>query len=150
MGVVDPKDVKLKTELPFERFLSPTNLTQIVSNQTFEYDWSKVCELDQEFEGVYKRVLPIDFREFCMLVVTKVAPGTTVPSHGHKEGIFRYILEGSLTLNGVPYRAGDWIVVPTGMPYKITTEEGYKAIAGYLQACDPHPEPEPGPPGVNE
>jgi hypothetical protein len=137
MASMNPEDIKLNTKLPFTSFLSTAKINAIVSNKNFECgDWNDLCEIQQRFEGVYKRALPIDFRDFCMLVLSKVAPKTHVPKHSHKEGIFRYIIEGSLKLNDEDYRAGDWIVVPQGFPYEIFTVEGYTAIAGYLMACD--------------
>ena len=136
MANINPEDVKLDTKLSFSAFVSPKNTSTIISNKNFPHgDWSECFEISHRFEGVYKRALLIDFRDFCMLVLTKVAPKTNVPQHSHKEGIFRYIIEGSLTINGEHYRAGDWLVVPEGMPYEISTIEGYTAIAGYLMAC---------------
>jgi anti-sigma factor ChrR (cupin superfamily) len=138
MAQIDPKTVRLQAAITFEQFLNPKHQKAVVSNKNFALgNWNDLCRLQGSPKGVRKRVLPVDFRDFCMVVVTDVEPGTDVASHGHDEGIVRYIIEGSLRLNGVTYDAGDWILVPPGMKYEIHTDTGYKAVAGYLAACDP-------------
>jgi mannose-6-phosphate isomerase-like protein (cupin superfamily) len=137
MSNIDANDVRLRAKLPFTDFVSSKTAKDLITNYDFHGgQWSELCRMETKFGGVYKRVLPIDFRDYCMLVVTKVAPGTSVPRHAHKEGIFRYVLEGSFTMNGHDLRAGDWVVVPEGMPYEIQTVEGYTVLAGYLMACE--------------
>lgn len=63
---------------------------------------------------------------------------TKVPLHVHKgDAVCRYILDGSFTLNGTKYEAGEWVIVPKDKPYEIATEEGYHAVVAYCgsQAC---------------
>lgn len=139
--MVAAHEIKLDMELSFEKFTNPKVDKEIISSRTFrEGNWKKVCVLRNSFKGVTKHVIPVDFREFCMLVVTEVEPGAKIPNHTHKEGIVRYITKGSLKLNGTAYKAGDWIMVPEGMSYEIETEEGYASVAGYLAACGPPPD----------
>jgi hypothetical protein len=136
MAELSPEKIVLECQLTFPEFQHPGRATGIVSSRSFrDGRWSELCQLKTEFEEVSKRVIPIDFRDFCMIVLTEVAPCTSVTEHGHKEGIARYITEGSLILNGQTYEAGDWILVPEGMTYEIYTETGYRAVEGYLQAC---------------
>ncbi|MEJ1409100.1 MAG: cupin domain-containing protein [Candidatus Sedimenticola sp. (ex Thyasira tokunagai)] len=135
--MTDSKKIEMDIDISFDDFVNPKTSNEIVSNKTFDKgDWNEVCMMRKAFSGTKRRVLPIDFRDFCMLVVSEVEPNTTVPKHVHKEGIARYIISGSLVLNGEEYKAGDWILVPEDTPYEIFTEEGYTAIAGYLQACE--------------
>lgn len=137
MSQVESKDVKLSCDLKFDKFATHKGHEEIISNKNFkEGDWSEVCKLRSSSDSVYKRVIPVDFRDFCMLVVTEVAPNTTVKKHSHKEGIVRYVIKGSFILNGVRYKAGEWVLVPEGIPYEITTKSGYTVIAGYRTWCE--------------
>lgn len=68
-----------------------------------------------------------------------VPPGTTVPEHSHDEAIWRYLIEGSLVLNGEhEIKAGMWFVVNKDVPYEIVTKEGYKALSAYTSNCQTH------------
>jgi len=137
MGSVKAKDVKLSCDLSFTKFATHKGHQEIISNHNFkEGDWSVICKLKKSPPNVHKRVIPVDFREFCMLVVTEVAPHSSVNKHSHAEGIVRYVIKGSFILNGVEYREGDWVLVPEGVPYSITTESGYIVIAGYRTWCE--------------
>jgi len=137
MGRIKAKDVKLKSEIQFTQFVNPAKPNDVVSNKNFVLgDWNEIAKLETTFPGVTKKVIPIDFRDFPMLVYTTVEPGIEVPRHTHAEGIARFIISGSLKLNGVSYAAGDWILVPEGKSYEIQTEDGYSALVAYLQACE--------------
>ena len=62
--------------------------------------------------GVQKYALPLNFNGFSFQVLTKVDPGTVVRRHSHDTGaIMRFIISGTLHLNGVMYGPGDWIFV---------------------------------------
>ena len=135
-STVNAEDVKLSCDLPFTKFATHKGHTEIISNMNFkEGDWNEVCRLKKSSPGVHKRVIPVDFRDFCMLVVTEVAPNTAVKKHSHDEGIVRYVIKGSFLLNGTRYKKGDWVLVPEGVPYEITTKSGYVVIAGYRTWC---------------
>lgn len=129
-------ETKLSTDLPFESFIDPLTCEQIVDNKSFKFgDWNQICRFKESPPGVEKRVIPVDLRPFCMMVITTVQPGTHVFKHTHDEGIIRYVLRGSFTLNGREYRTGDWVFVPYCMTYEIITSEGYTVIAGYYTSC---------------
>lgn len=68
-------------------------------------------------------------------MLTTTEPGTHVATHAHDEPMFRYVIEGSLTINGTEYRPGDWVFIPEGVPYDIRTTEGYTTLGCYGQAC---------------
>ncbi len=121
----DIEKVKLHTNLGFKDFIDPAKATQIITSKTFPHgDWNQISRVTKiPFPSVQQRVLPVDIRAFCMLVVTEVGANTTVPRHRHKEPIIRFITKGSLILNGVFYQAGDWIFVPEGVHYEIQTTE---------------------------
>ena len=137
MKRVEAKDVKLSCDLSFEKFATHKGHTDVISNQNFkEGDWNTLCHLKKSPPNVHKRVIPVDFRDFCMLVVTEVDPNSVVKKHSHAEGIVRYVIKGSFVLNGVTYSEGDWVLVPEGVPYEITTESGYIVIAGYRTWCE--------------
>ena len=126
----------LSSDLPFADFIDPLTCKNIVDNESFpEGDWEQICRLKDTRPGVNKRVIPVDLRPYCMLVVSTVEPNTEVEGHSHDEGIIRFIVEGSFTLNGKRYTAGDWVFVPSGMLYEICTSEGYTAVAGYYTWC---------------
>ena len=74
-----------------------------------------------------------------MSIITTVEPGTVVDTHMHQEPVLRVVAEGDLTLNGIEHKAGDWVLVPGGTPYRVTTKNGYTVIASYGAACgSPH------------
>lgn len=140
MSNVKAKDVKLSCDLTFDKFATHKGHTEIISNKNFkEGDWNALCKLKKSPPNVHKRVIPVDFRDFCMLVVTEVAPHSSVKKHSHAEGIVRFVISGSFNLNGVKYDEGDWVLVPESVPYEITTETGYVVIAGYRTWCEEPP-----------
>lgn len=127
----------MSTELQFSDFINPLECRNIVDNSTFSFgDWNQICKFSDVPNGVAKQVIPVDLRPFCMMVITKVDPGTHVPKHAHDEGIIRFVTHGSLRLNGQNYSAGDWVFVPYLVPYEISTDEGYTVIAGYYTSCN--------------
>jgi hypothetical protein len=65
-----------------------------------------------------------------------VPPGKRVPLHSHEEDVFRYIVKGSLVLNGsTQINEGMWFVVKANTPYEAYTEGGYKALFRYTYRC---------------
>jgi len=74
-------------------------------------------------------------RESMFYIVT-VPPNAHVSTHSHDEDIFRFIVKGSLLLNGsIQINEGTWFVVRANTPYKIDTETGYKTVMRYTQHC---------------
>jgi mannose-6-phosphate isomerase-like protein (cupin superfamily) len=49
--------------------------------------------------------------------LTVAQPGAIVPSHSHKRDLFRVVVSGSITTNGVELKSGDWMYVPAGVTY---------------------------------
>jgi mannose-6-phosphate isomerase-like protein (cupin superfamily) len=62
--------------------------------------------------------LPV-FLEGCpvFFFLTVAEPGAVVPSHSHQRDLFRVVVAGSITTNGIELKAGDWMFVPKGTPY---------------------------------
>ena len=49
--------------------------------------------------------------------LTVAEPGAVVPSHSHKRDLFRIVVSGSIIVNGTELKSGDWMFVPSGVPY---------------------------------
>lgn len=127
----------LAADLQLEEFVQPEDATEVISSKDFrEGRWQQLAHLRNAPAGVRKTVIPVDVSYVRFLVVSKVEPGTMVTSHAHDEPIVRYITTGRLTLNGQPFEAGEWMVVPRGVDYHIETDAGYTAVAGYGVACE--------------
>jgi hypothetical protein len=125
-------------ELSPTDFIDPLKIQKIVSSRDFlDGNWKKATKL-QHFkeEEIQKFAIPIDCTFFNFHVLTVVAPLTIIPRHAHKEPTLRYILKGSLELNGAAYSEGDWILVPRGFPYEIRTKSGYTALIPYSTNCE--------------
>ena len=52
--------------------------------------------------------------------LTVAEPGAVVPTHSHKRDLFRVVLSGSITTNGIELKTGDWMFVPKGVPYSFS------------------------------
>ena len=85
--------------------------------------------------GIQKVPISWPLYKYNMFFVVSVPARTVVPSHVHDEDVFRYVLEGTLKLNGRKIKAGEWFVVRAGTTYRIFTDTGYKAISGYTSIC---------------
>lgn len=126
----------LACEMPFEDFIDPTQIKEIVDSRNFrDGEWSRLTYLTDSPDGSHKRVVPVDTGFYHLFVITNVAPGKIVDTHQHDEAILRYVVSGSFTINGEKYSAGEWVVVPANYPYRIETKDGYTVVAGYGQAC---------------
>jgi hypothetical protein len=74
-----------------------------------------------------------------MFYIVTVPAEKHVPRHSHEEDIFRYIVKGSLVLNGsIQIKEGMWFVVKANTPYRIDTESGYTSFVGYQKVCKPY------------
>lgn len=49
--------------------------------------------------------------------LTVAEAGAVVPLHAHKRDLFRVVVSGSITTNGIELKPGDWMFVPAGVPY---------------------------------
>lgn len=126
----------MQSELPLNEFINPEDAEDIVSSQTYrDGDWARLTRLGGFPDGVEKSVIPVDAKSFRILVLTQGGPNTQVASHSHDEAILRYVVRGSLTINGTAYREGEWVLIPAGHSYTIESEEGYFTLAGYGEAC---------------
>lgn len=137
MSTNPDEQVTFKAELSFSDFVDPFSIEKVTSSKTFQNgDWEDDAQLSDFTNGIRKIVLPIDITRFRILVSTTVAPGRTIKAHHHDdEPQFRYIVSGSFTLNGELYTAGDWVIVPTGHTYEISTIDGYTTLGAYHQNC---------------
>src|SRR5579871_126598 len=83
----------------------------------------------KEARGIRKTPLIWPLWDYKMFYVVDVPPGVTIPKHSHKEAVFRILISGSLTINGVEIdKPGTWYVVPAFTDYQITTETGYSVF----------------------
>ena len=117
--------------------IDPPLLTEIVSSKSFlGGNWKESCRhnLFKEPE-VKKWFIPVDCSYWNIDIITIVDALTIVPWHEHTEPVLRYILEGSLELNGVTYETGDWVIVPANFSYTIQTKSGYRILSRYHEEC---------------
>lgn len=97
---------------------------------------AKELLIDGDDERIVKE--PILWRLFQhnMFYIVSVPAGTVIKEHMHDEDLFRFIAQGSLTLNKkYKVTAGTWFVIRANTPYEITTDEGYQSLAGYRSIC---------------
>jgi hypothetical protein len=68
--------------------------------------------------GIRSWQLPV-FLENCpvFFFLTAAEPGAVVPSHSHQRDLFRIVLSGAIITNGMELKLGDWMFVPSGIPY---------------------------------
>ncbi len=124
--------------LNLEAVINPLNVQGVKSSTKME-NWEKISPVKQFPDKITKKVIPIDFAHYRMIIVTKVEPGTLVDTHMHEEPVFRYVIEGEFELNNIKHVAGDWVLVPSHTPYRVTTDTGYIVIAAYGGKCgSPH------------
>jgi mannose-6-phosphate isomerase-like protein (cupin superfamily) len=64
--------------------------------------------------------LPIKLDGPVFFFLTVAQPGAVVPTHSHKRDLFRIVLWGSLTTNGIELKQGDWMFVPAGVEYSLS------------------------------
>lgn len=100
-----------------------------------EMDWREV--LAQDHSGTRKVVLEkwLDFEPRVLAFAGKWDPGMVVARHGHMCPNSIYVVEGSMTSNGVECTAGMNIMLDVGTPYgpNITGPDGvivYEVMAG--------------------
>src|SRR5438477_7329375 len=86
------------------------------------------------------------FDGYNMFYIVKVPPKKRVRRHSHDEDVFRFVVKGSLVINGdVKVKEGMWFVIKSNTPYGIETETGYTAFVGYGKVCRC-----PGPGGMHQ
>jgi len=92
-------------------------------------------EILEEDWGITKKPVVWPLQDYKMFYMVNVPPGTEVPAHSHDEDVFRLIVGGQLTINDVPVKAGEWVVVKRGVKYVVKTDTGYTAMSGYTSMC---------------
>jgi hypothetical protein len=82
------------------------------------------------------------FNGYNMFYVVKVPEKKHVRAHSHEEDIFRFVVKGSLVINGdIKVEEGMWFVIRANTAYEIETETGYTTFSGYGHVClTPDPE----------
>jgi len=125
-------------KINWSRMYDPAKVTELISSKTIN-NWAKIHPLTVIPNRIDKSLIPIDFKRFRLMSVTTVSAGVTVVPHSHNEPVFRFILSGSLVLNGVRYETGDWMLIPKDMVYELNTEEGYTALVDYGGKCGSPP-----------
>jgi hypothetical protein len=128
---------KFECDIDSSLIINPLTLTDIVSSKNFLGGdwWRKVKHRLFNEPEVKKWFIPVDCSYWNIDVITIVEPLTVIPEHEHDEPVMRYVLEGTLELNGVTYGVGDWVIVPTNFRYKIQTRDGYKILSKYHESC---------------
>ncbi|RZJ23724.1 MAG: hypothetical protein EON51_02270 [Acinetobacter sp.] len=119
------------------KVIDPLTIEDIVSSKSFlDGNWMEQTKhlLFKEKE-VQKFFIPIDNTYWNIDIITFVEKGTVIPEHSHDEPVLRYVLQGSLELNGEIYKEGDWVLVPANKQYQILTREGYKILSKYHAQC---------------
>lgn len=64
--------------------------------------------------------------------LTSASPGAVVPEHSHKRDLFRIVISGSIIVNGVELKPGDWMYVPKGVPYSYSAAFNPGAISLHI------------------
>lgn len=70
--------------------------------------------------GILSWQLPIILDDPTFVFMTVAGPGAVVPSHSHKRDLFRIVISGSIILDDVELKAGDWMFVPKDTKYSYT------------------------------
>ena len=119
------------------KIINPETQKEIVSNKSLFHDISLEKTKHKLFneQEVRKYFVPIDCSYWDLDLITYVEPRTIIPEHSHSEPVLRYVLEGSLELNGETYEVGDWVLVPANIKYRIQTKSGYKILSRYHADC---------------
>jgi mannose-6-phosphate isomerase-like protein (cupin superfamily) len=76
--------------------------------------------------------LPIKLDGPVFFFVTVGQPGAVVPTHSHKRDLFRIVVWGSITYNGVELKQGDWMFVPAGVEYSLSSAMSPDSPAGAM------------------
>ena len=119
--------------------VNPQKAEGVISSKTYD-GWENVSQVTQFPGRIQKSVIPLDFSYYQMAILTKVEAGVTVGRHSHAEPVFRFVLKGDLTINGIEHGLGDWILVPSDTPYEVSTKTGYTILANYGQKCGAPPD----------
>jgi anti-sigma factor ChrR (cupin superfamily) len=75
--------------------------------------------------GVEIKVLHLDREAGRVTLLTRLAPGTVFPTHRHAGCEEIYLIDGDVTVNGVPMRPGDYCSAPAG-----SAHDGIRSAGG--------------------
>lgn len=97
-----------------------------------DFDLAPLAELS----GLNRTPIPWPIDSLNMFYVLQAPPETHVPFHSHPSDVFRFILEGEMTLNGITVKAGMWCVVRKGTRYTVSSNDGYRSLVAYRDICE--------------
>ena len=83
-------------------------------------------------EGFDQWQLPVYGDGPAFVFITSASPGAIVPEHSHKRDLFRMVISGSIIVNGVELKPGDWMYVPKGVRYSYTAAFNPGAITLHI------------------
>lgn len=115
------------------KVVNPLFIKCIIDIHNFSGDMPGLDDIQMStsdgFDDVHDAIVPVDFSMFREFRIIKVEPNSNIEIHAHEAPIFRIISKGKMTLNGVEYSEGDWIVIPGGTEYRIEAgSAGYEAL----------------------
>ena len=110
--------------------INPTQITEIGNNHNVQAMLNTEIETSETLsaQGLSIDILPIDISEFKQIRHIKVEPNSSIHEHAHEGPVCRFITKGSAVVNGVTYKEGDWMVIPSKTKYKIESSTGYEAL----------------------
>ena len=116
----DPEDSILDT--------GPASIREAIGKETED---RIVTSRDPGREGIPGRRMPEGFAQRLHAVAlpgnllvfeTKFQPEKTLPSHSHADAdIFRIVIEGSIEYEGTTLGPGEWMFVPSGSDYELSS-----------------------------
>ena len=128
--------IKLNSVLKFDEFLSRKGTREIVDCNTFlDGNWKENTRQNNFPENIRKYIFPINISYANFVVLTETDAGTEVGPHVHDEPMFRIVIKGCFELNGTHYNEGDWVFVPAGMSYEMSSKTGYTTLGCYGVEC---------------
>lgn len=124
-------------DLDSSDIINPDDVTEVVSSRTYLGGALRARTKHRLFNEpqLKKYFIPVDFRAYGLMLYSFIDPDTFIPEHDHDEAVFRYILDGELELNDMPFSKGDWLIVPKFYKYSIKTITGYSVLSGYHANC---------------
>jgi uncharacterized protein YegJ (DUF2314 family) len=61
--------------------------------------------------------LPVKLDGPAFFYITVASPGAVVPEHAHERDLLRMVISGSILIDDLELKPGDWMFVPKGVPY---------------------------------
>ncbi|MDQ0784646.1 cupin domain-containing protein [Streptomyces sp. B3I8] len=86
--------------------------------------------------GFRKWQLPVHLNGPSLDFITVGEPGARVGDHSHDGDGIRYVMSGSITVNGNELTSGDWMFIPAGVDYSFEVGPyGALMSSKYLCCC---------------